>query len=155
VTVLGVAAAWFEPYRAPASSASSTRGATAGRGYQTVQAMIGLGSGGIFGTGLGTASRRSSTSRSAHGHDFAVIARSSVSSARWAVIAAYVAFAYAGLRIALAARDPFGKTLAAGIVTLVCAQAAVNLAAVLGSLRSPGSRFRSSSTAARVSSSRS
>jgi cell division protein FtsW len=48
------------------------------------------------------------------------------------LIAAYVAFAYAGLRIALRCTDQFGKTLAAGIVTLICAQAAVNLAAVLG-----------------------
>jgi cell division protein FtsW len=49
-----------------------------------------------------------------------------------AVIAAYAAFAYAGLRVALACTDPFGKRLAAGIVGLVCGQAVINLAAVLG-----------------------
>jgi len=49
-----------------------------------------------------------------------------------AVIAAFAVFAYAGLRVALRSRDPFGKMLAVGLVTLVCAQAAVNLAAVLG-----------------------
>jgi cell division protein FtsW len=48
------------------------------------------------------------------------------------VIAAYCAFAYAGLRVALRCRDPFGKRLAAGLTTLVCGQALVNLAAVLG-----------------------
>jgi cell division protein FtsW len=41
-------------------------------------------------------------------------------------------FAWAGFRIALRCRDPFGKRLAAGITTLVCGQAAVNLCAVLG-----------------------
>jgi hypothetical protein len=47
------------------------------------------------------------------------------------VILAYAAFAWAGLRIALACRDPFGKYLAAGLTVLVCGQAAINLAAVL------------------------
>ena len=41
-------------------------------------------------------------------------------------------FAYAAVRIALRCRDPFGKRLAAGLAALVCAQAAINLAAVLG-----------------------
>jgi cell division protein FtsW len=44
----------------------------------------------------------------------------------------YCAFAYAGLRLAIACKDPFGKRLAAGITALVCGQAAINLAAVLG-----------------------
>ena len=48
------------------------------------------------------------------------------------VIAAYAVFAYAGLRIALRCRDPFGKRLAAGLTVLVCGQAAINLAAVMG-----------------------
>ena len=48
------------------------------------------------------------------------------------VIAAYAAFAWAGLRIALRCRDPFGKVLAAGLTALVCGQAALNLAAVVG-----------------------
>src|SRR5204863_452792 len=47
-------------------------------------------------------------------------------------IAAYAAFAYFGLRIALACKDPFGKRLAAGLTVLVCGQAAINLAAVMG-----------------------
>jgi cell division protein FtsW (lipid II flippase) len=48
------------------------------------------------------------------------------------VILAFAVFAWAGFRVALECRDPFGKRLAAGITTLICGQAAVNLAAVLG-----------------------
>ena len=48
------------------------------------------------------------------------------------MIAAFAVFAWAGFRIALRCRDPFGKRLAAGITTLVCGQAVVNLCAVLG-----------------------
>src|SRR5436190_9064808 len=47
-------------------------------------------------------------------------------------MAGYAAFAYAGLRLALTCRDPFGKRLAAGLTALVCGQAVINLAAVLG-----------------------
>jgi cell division protein FtsW len=49
-----------------------------------------------------------------------------------AVILAYATFAYAGLRVAHACTDAFGKRLAAGLVGLVCGQAVINLAAVLG-----------------------
>jgi cell division protein FtsW len=47
------------------------------------------------------------------------------------VILAYGAFGWAGFRIALACKDPFGKYLAAGLTVLVCGQAAINLAAVM------------------------
>jgi cell division protein FtsW len=48
------------------------------------------------------------------------------------VVGGYLAFAYAGLRVALACKDPFGKRLAGGLTVLVCGQAVVNLAAVMG-----------------------
>jgi cell division protein FtsW len=134
VTVLGVAAAWFEPYRrARIFSFLNPWGDAHGAGYQTVQAMIGLGSGGISGSGLGHSVGKMSYLPEAHTDMiFAVIGEELGLIGSAALIAAYAAFAYAGLRIALRCTDPFGKTLAAGLVTLVCAQAAVNLAAVLG-----------------------
>jgi cell division protein FtsW len=134
VTVLGVAAAWFEPYRrARIFSFLNPWGDSQGAGYQTVQAMIGIGSGGIFGTGLGHSVQKIFYLPEAHTDMiFAVIAEELGLVGSVGVVAAYVAFAYAGFRIALRCSDPFGKTLAAGIVTLVCAQAAINLAAVLG-----------------------
>src|SRR5881397_2801458 len=48
------------------------------------------------------------------------------------VCVGYCAFAYAGLRLAIGCKDPFGKRLAVGITALICGQAAVNLAAVMG-----------------------
>src|SRR5918997_3822675 len=49
-----------------------------------------------------------------------------------AVIGAFALFGYAGFNVALRARDRFGKLVAAGVTALVCGQATVNLAAVLG-----------------------
>ena len=49
-----------------------------------------------------------------------------------AVIGAYALFGYAGMNVALRCKDPFGKRLAAGITVLVCGQAVINIAAVMG-----------------------
>jgi cell division protein FtsW len=48
------------------------------------------------------------------------------------VIVAYALYAFAGMRIALNCRDPFGKRLAVGLTVLVCGQAIINVAAVMG-----------------------
>jgi cell division protein FtsW len=134
VTVLGVAAAWFEPYRrARIFSFLNPWSDAHGAGYQSVQAIIGVASGGVAGKGLGHGVTKIFYLPEAHTDMiFAVIGEELGLIGSTSLIVAYAAFAYAGLRIALRCTDPFGKTLAAGIVTLVCAQAAVNLAAVLG-----------------------
>ena len=62
-TALGVAAIWFEPYRrARIFSFINPWHDAQGAGFQIVQAMIGLGSGGIFGAGSARASRRRTSS---------------------------------------------------------------------------------------------
>ena len=125
---------WLEPYRrARILSFVDPWGDAQGPGYQIVQAMIGLGSGGLFGSGLGHGVGKIFDLPEAHTDMiFATIGEELGLVGTAAVIAAYGIFAWAGLRIALAARDPFGKRLAAGLTVLVCAQAATNLAAVLG-----------------------
>ena len=137
---LGIAAAvsmlavWFEPYRRARlfSFIDPWRDAH-GAGYQTVQAMIGLGSGGIFRRGLGQSVAKLNFLPEAHTDMiFAIIGEELGLVGATALVAAYSAFAYAGLRIALTCRDPFGKRLAAGLTVLVCGQASINLAAVMG-----------------------
>jgi cell division protein FtsW len=102
-------------------------------GFQMVQATIGLGSGGITGEGLGQGVQKIHYLPEAHtdmilaivGEELGLIGTT-------AVVCAFAAFAFAGFKVALACRDPFGKLLAGGLTSLVCGQAAVNLAAVLG-----------------------
>jgi cell division protein FtsW len=134
VTAVGLAAVWFEPYRrARIFSFLNPWHDAQGAGFQTVQAMLGLASGGIFGVGLGHGVQKLGYLPEAHTDMiFAVIGEELGLIGSAAVIAAYACFAYIGLRIALHCRDPFGKRLATGLVALVCVQAAVNLAAVLG-----------------------
>src|ERR671922_813685 len=131
---LGLAAIWLEPYRrARIFSFLHPWHDAQGAGFQTVQAMIGLGSGGFLGDGLGQGIQKVNYLPEAHTDMiFAVIGEELGLVGSTALILAYALFAYAGLRIALVSRDPFGKRLASGIVALVCGQAVINLAAVLG-----------------------
>jgi cell division protein FtsW len=133
-SAIGLLAIWFEPYRrARIFSFLNPWHDAQGAGFQTVQAMIGLGSGGIFGVGLGESVQKANYLPEAHTDMiFAIIGEELGLVGAVLVIAAYCAFAYAGLRIALACKDPFGKRLAAGLTVLVCGQAAINLAAVMG-----------------------
>jgi len=102
-------------------------------GLQNVQALISLGSGGVFGRGLGEGVLKNRYLPEAHTDMiFAVIGEELGLIGVSLVIAAYCAFAYAGLRLALTCKDPFGKRLAAGITALITGQAAINLAAVVG-----------------------
>jgi cell division protein FtsW len=102
-------------------------------GLQNVQALISMGSGGIFGRGLGQGVLKTRYLPEAHTDMiFAVIGEELGLVGASLLIVAYCTLAYAGLRLAITCKDPFGKRLAAGITALITGQAAINLAAVLG-----------------------
>jgi cell division protein FtsW len=105
-----------------------------GAGLQNAQSLISLGSGGLTGTGPGSAGTPTLRYLPEAHTDMmaAVIGGQFGLLGMLLVFLAFGAFAYAGLRIALACKDPFAKCLAAGITALVCGQAAINIAAVVG-----------------------
>ena len=131
---LVLAAIWLEPYRRERIfSFLDPWHDPQGAGFQAVQSMIALGSGVVFGVGLGESVQKiyylpeASTDMI-----FAIVGEELGLVGAAAVIAAFAVFAYAGFNIALRCRDPFGKRLAAGITALICGQAAVNVSAVMG-----------------------
>jgi cell division protein FtsW len=133
-TTAGIGVIWMKPYsRARFFAFLHPARDAAGTGYQILQAEIGMGSGHIFGVGLGRGVQKIFYLPEAHtdmmlaniGEELGLIGVA-------AVIGAYALFAYAGLDIAVRCRDPFGKRLAAGLTVLVCGQAAVNILAVMG-----------------------
>ena len=124
----------IEPYRMarltgflhPTSDPSSV-------GYQAIQAKIALGSGGIFGVGLGQSLQKAYFLPEAHTDMIAAVIGEELGLVGiMALVGLYGLFGYAGLRTAQKARDRYGKLLAAGITSLICGQAIVNLFAVLG-----------------------
>jgi cell division protein FtsW len=127
-------AIWLEPYRRERIfSFLDPWHDPQGAGFQSVQSMIALGSGGFFGVGLGESVQKiyylpeASTDMI-----FAIVGEELGLIGAMGVIAAFAVFAYAGFNIALHCHDPFGKRLAAGITALICGQAAVNVSAVMG-----------------------
>jgi cell division protein FtsW len=132
IVVLG--AIWLEPYRRERLLAFLDPWQDPeGVGFQSVQAMLAFGSGGLFGTGLGESVQKvyylpeASTDMI-----FAIVGEEIGLVGAFAVLAAFVVFGYAGFNVALGCRDPFGKLLAAGLTALVCGQAALNVSAVMG-----------------------
>jgi cell division protein FtsW len=131
---LGMAAIWVEPYRRARILSFLNPWADAqGDGFQSVQAIIGIGSGGLTGQGLGESVQKINYLPEAHTDMIlAIIGEELGLIGSIFVIGAFAVFAFAGFTVALRCRDPFGKLVAAGTTALVSGQAAVNLAAVLG-----------------------
>ncbi len=130
VTILAV----IEPYRlARLTSFVNPWAHAGGSGFQSVQAMIAMGSGGIFGRGLGESVQKIFYLPEAHtdmilaviGEELGVVGVS-------ALAAIYGMIGYAGFRAAKAARDRYTMLLAAGVTSLILAQAVLNFFAVMG-----------------------
>ena len=108
-------------------------GDPSGAGFQVIQAKIALGSGGIFGVGLGQSLQKAFYLPEAHTDMIAAVIGEELGLAGISIlIGLFGLFGYAGLRTAQRARDRYGKLLAAGLTSLILVQATVNLFAVLG-----------------------
>jgi cell division protein FtsW len=104
-------------------------------GYQLYQSLIALGSGHLFGVGLGASRQKWMYMPNAHtDFIFAILGEELGLIGEIVVLALFGAFIYAGIRIALRAPDAYGRMLAAGITAWFGLQALVNLGAVTGVL---------------------
>ena len=104
-----------------------------GIGYQINQALLAIGSGGIFGLGLGHSRQKFNYLPEPVGDSiFAIIAEEIGLIGAAAMIILFVIFAMRGLKIAKSAPDTFGKLVAAGITSWVVFQALMNIAAISG-----------------------
>ena len=140
---LGLAAATLaggmiavEPYRSQRLTAFLHPGDKIGAaGYQLYEAKLALGTGGLFGVGLGQSVTKLSYLPEAHtdmivpivGEELGLIGV-------FGLLAAFGLFAWCGYSVALRAKDPFGKLLAAGLTTLIVGQAVLNIGGTLGVL---------------------
>jgi cell division protein FtsW len=106
-----------------------------GSGYQLLQALFAMGEGGVFGLGLGA-------SRAKWNHVpnpetdfiFAIIGEELGLAGAAGVLALFAALLYFGLRVAYAAEDGFGRTVAFAVTAWVVGQALINVGTVTGLL---------------------
>jgi cell division protein FtsW len=104
-------------------------------GYQLIQSLIALGSGGLTGVGLGASRQKWQYVPNAHtDFIFSILGEELGLIGEIVVLLAFCALIYAGIRIAAQAKDVFGRLLAAGIVSWFGLQTLVNLGAVTGLL---------------------
>jgi cell division protein FtsW len=106
-----------------------------GSGYQLIQSLVAIGSGGWTGTGLGTSRAKWDFLPNAHSDFiFAVIGEELGLLGAIVILIVFGVLLYAGVRIAVRAPDTFGRLLAAGIVAWIGLQAIINMGAVTGLL---------------------
>jgi cell division protein FtsW len=104
-----------------------------GDGFQSVQAMIAIGSGGLFGVGLGESVQKIFYLPEAHTDMIlAVIGEEWGLAGITGVAGLFALMGYSGLRAAKLAKDRYAKLVAAGVTGLILSQAVLNLFAVMG-----------------------
>ncbi|MEY2566489.1 MAG: cell division protein FtsW [Actinomycetota bacterium] len=134
--VLGYLAARLEPYRWARMASFRDPFADVGNsGYQLAQSLVGLGSGGLTGLGLGASRAKWGFLPNAHtDFIFAILGEELGLIGSLLIVALFLSFAVVGIRIALRAPDRFGMLVAAGITAWVAGQAFLNIGVVIGAL---------------------
>jgi cell division protein FtsW len=130
--IVGVA----DPYRrARLLSFLNPSAHQSGSGYQVVQSLIGLGSGHLFGLGLGSGRQKWGLLPNAHtDFIFSVIGEELGLFGALAVLCLFGALAWFGLRAAERAPDRFGRLVAMSLVVWITTETAINVGAVIGLL---------------------
>ena len=110
-----------------------------GRGFQIIQSLISVGTGGVFGKGLMAGVQKLFYLPEPH-TDFiyAVIGEELGLIGASGVLVCFGVIAWRGLRISMRAEDSFGSFVALGITTMIAVQAFVNMSVVLGMLPTKG-----------------
>jgi cell division protein FtsW len=104
-----------------------------GIGYQINQALLAIGSGGIFGVGLGHSLQKFNYLPEPVGDSiFAIIGEELGFFGEFILILLFIVFFLRGLKIAKNAPDMFGRLVAVGIVSWITLQAFINIAAISG-----------------------
>jgi cell division protein FtsW len=110
-----------------------------GSGYQIIQSLIAVGTGGVTGTGLMEGRQKLFYLPYPYSDFiFAVIGEELGLIGAAAVVAGFVLFLWRGIRAAWLAPDDFGMYLAAGLTLAIVLQAFINLSVVLGLLPAKG-----------------
>ena len=126
-----------EPYRLQRllefMSNSPANSNPVGQNQQSIQGKLALGSGGIFGVGLGASTEKWGwLPESTSDFIFAIVGEELGLLGTVCVITLYGGLAWAGLRVARRVPDTFSKLLAATITVWIVGQAVVNIGAVIG-----------------------
>jgi cell division protein FtsW len=130
----------LEPYRLQRAKAFFSPGSDPqGHGFQLLQSLIAIGSGGFSGVGLMESRQKLFFLPESHtDFIFAVICEEAGFIGAVIVLALFAVYGWRGFVAAMKAPDEFGRLLGLGITTMVVGQALVNLSVVLGLMPTKG-----------------
>jgi len=110
-----------------------------GTGFQLIQSMIAVGSGGLLGKGLGAGKQKLFyLPASYNDFIFSIIGEELGFIGAMAIVLLYLLFLIIGIRITLKAQDSFASFLGCGIVLLIGFQAFINMGVSIGLLPTKG-----------------
>jgi cell division protein FtsW len=110
-----------------------------GSGFQIIQSQLALGSGGIFGVGLGHSFQKLFYLPAAHtDFIFSIIGEELGLLGSLTVIVLFIAFIHQSIKIIHNAADKFGCLLSSGLVLMISLKAAINIGVSCGILPTKG-----------------
>ncbi len=118
---------WFDPWLDPQ-----------GDGFQTIQGLYAVASGGFFGLGLGQSRQKTFVPESHNDIIFAIICEELGIVGATLVIVLFAVLIWRGIKIAIKAKDTFGTLLATGITSVIAFQAIINIGVVTNTIPNTG-----------------
>lgn len=104
-------------------------------GYQLVHSLYAIGTGGLFGVGLGNSKQKALYMPEPHNDFiFAIICEELGLIGAIVIISVFLVLIVAGINVAMRAKDKYGRLLATGIISVIAVQVVINIAVVTGSM---------------------
>jgi len=124
---LGRIQIWLDPFSDPTD-----------KGYQTIQSLYAVASGGLFGLGLGQSRQKTFIPEAYNDIIFAIISEELGMVGAALVIVLFAVLIWRGIKIALNAQDIYGCLVAAGITATIAFQSIINIAVVTNTMPNTG-----------------
>ncbi len=109
-----------------------------GDGYQIIQGLYAVASGGLFGLGLGQSRQKTFIPEAHNDIIFAIICEELGMIGAFVVIILFALFIWKGIKIALKSEDMYNCLVATGITTMIGFQALINIAVVTNTIPNTG-----------------
>lgn len=110
-----------------------------GTGFQIIQSFVALGSGGLFGVGLGQSRQKLFYLPASHtDFIFSIIGEELGFLGTASIVVLFMLFVWQGMKIVMRAGDLFEKMLAFGIVSMIALEAIINIAVTAGAIPTKG-----------------
>ena len=118
---------WLDPWSDPIN-----------KGFQTIQGLYAVASGGIFGLGLGQSRQKTFVPESHNDIIFAIICEELGIIGAALVIILFAVLIWRGIKIAMNAKDTYGTLMATGITSVIAFQAIINIGVVTNTIPNTG-----------------